>query len=155
MRRTFLHAVVAALTALSICACSSSSKSAASSTDQTAASTGSAASAAPAAVAPAAAAPAGGSAIPVYPGANISSNPGGLGMKALPASAKIYSTSDDFSKVKAWYQGQLKGVPEMAQPGKEKTMDAFLVGHGPNGKVVMIQSLHGDTWIVVAPPGGP
>jgi hypothetical protein len=54
--------------------------------------------------------------------------------------------------VQTWYRGQLKGATEMAQPGKEKTMDAFLVGQGANGKAVMIQSLHGDTFIVVAPP---
>ncbi|HVR47941.1 MAG TPA: hypothetical protein VMT95_15025 [Candidatus Binatia bacterium] len=54
--------------------------------------------------------------------------------------------------MKTWYQAQLKGAPEMAQPGKEKTMDAFLVGHGPGGLVLMIQSLNGKTWIVIAPP---
>jgi len=88
----------------------------------------------------------------MYPGAEAGANPGGLGMKSLPPSARVYSTSDDFAKVKTWYQAQLKGAPEMAQPGKEKTMDAFLVGHGPGGLVLMIQSLNGKTWIVIAPP---
>jgi hypothetical protein len=73
-------------------------------------------------------------------------------MKALPASAKIYNTDDSFAKVQTWYRAQLKGASEVAQPGKEKTMDTFLVGNGPNGKVVMIQSLHDQTFIVIGPP---
>jgi hypothetical protein len=152
MRTTLFHSAVAVLAALSICACSSSRNN---SSDQSATSSETAAaSAAPASSAPAAEAPAAGKpgSIPMYPGAEAAANPGGLGMKALPPSAKVYSTSDDFAKVKTWYQGQLKGAPEMAQPGKEKTMDAFLVGHGPGGFVVMIQSLNGKTWIVIAPP---
>jgi hypothetical protein len=155
MRTTFLHSVVAVLTAVSICGCSNSSKSATSSADQTASSTEtSAASAAPDAASSAAQQPASGAAIPIYPNnTSVSSNPGNLGVGKLPASAKIYSTSDDFAKVKAWYRGQLKGAPEMASPGKEKTMDTFLVGHGPSGMAVMIQSMSGETWIVIAPPG--
>ena len=154
MRTTFLHSVVAVLTAVSICGCSNS-KSTTSSADQTATSTETtAASTAPAASPSAAQQPASGSAIPIYPNnTSVSSNPGNLGVGKLPASAKIYSTPDDFAKVKAWYQGQLKGAPEMAQPGKEKTMDTFLVGHGPNAMAVMIQSMSGETWIVIAPPG--
>lgn len=90
--------------------------------------------------------------MPVYPGAQPGTAPKGLGQRALPASAKVYVTPDDFAKVKAWYASQLKGAPEMAQPGMEKTEDAFLVGQGKSGMVVMIQSLNGKTWIVTAPP---
>ncbi|HZY98807.1 MAG TPA: hypothetical protein VFE36_04470 [Candidatus Baltobacteraceae bacterium] len=140
MRATFLCWFIAAVAIAGTAARSNSSNSASSSafSDQSGAPSETAA-------------PAAGN-VPIYPGADVSSNPGGLGMKTLPASAKIYVTSDEFAKVQTWYRGQLNGAPEMAQPGKEKTMDAFMVGHGPSAMVVMIQSLHGDTFIVVAPP---
>jgi hypothetical protein len=40
----------------------------------------------------------------------------------------------------------------MAQPGMEKTEDAFLVGSGASGMVVMVQSYKGKTWIIIGPP---
>ena len=96
---------------------------------------------------------AGGAAAPVYPGAVAAAHPAGLGLKkAPPPSAKTYVTSDNFAKVKAWYQQHLKGAPEMAQPGMEKTEDAFLVGHGASGTVVMVQAYKGKTWITIGPP---
>ncbi|HZY95765.1 MAG TPA: hypothetical protein VFE35_01550 [Candidatus Cybelea sp.] len=95
---------------------------------------------------------AGGTAPPVYPGAVASARPAGVGLKAPPANAKTYVTSDDFAKVKAWYKAHLKGAQEMAQPGMEKTEDAFLVGSGASGMVVMVQSYKGKTWIIIGPP---
>ena len=91
-------------------------------------------------------------AAPVYPGAVASTRPAGVGVKAPPHNAKTYVTSDSFAKVKAWYQQHLKGAPEMARPGMEKTEDAFLVGRGASGAVVMVQSYKGKTWIVIGPP---
>ena len=98
------------------------------------------------------AATAAGTAPPIYPGAVASARPAGVGLKAPPASAKTYVTSDDFEKVKAWYKAHLKGAQEMAQPGMEKTEDAFLVGQASSGMVVMVQSYKGKTWIVIGPP---
>lgn len=98
------------------------------------------------------AATAGGAAPPVYPGAVASARPAGVGLKAPPPGSKTYVTSDDFAKVKAWYKAHLSGAQEMAQPGMEKTEDAFLVGHGSSGMVVMIQSYKGKTYIVIGSP---
>ncbi len=89
---------------------------------------------------------------PVYPGAVAGTRPQGVGMKTPPASVKAYSTPDDFAKVKAWYQTHLKGASEMQQPGMENTEDAFLVGSGANGIVVLVQSYKGKTWILIGPP---
>jgi hypothetical protein len=89
---------------------------------------------------------------PVYPGAVPGVRPEGVGLKVPPSQVKAYSTSDDFATVQAWYRAQLKGAPEVAQPGMEKTEDAFLVGHGASGAVVVIQSFQGKTWILIGPP---
>ena len=89
---------------------------------------------------------------PIYPGAVPGARPEGVGLKAPPPQVKAYSTPDDFATVKAWYRAHLKGAPELAQPGMEKTEDAFLVGSGASGLVVMIQSFHGKTWILIGPP---
>lgn len=89
---------------------------------------------------------------PVYPGAVPGARPEGVGLKAPPPQVKAYSTPDDFATVKAWYQAHLTGAPEIAQPGMEKTEDAFLVGSGATGVVVMIQSFQGKTWILIGPP---
>lgn len=89
---------------------------------------------------------------PIYPGAKPSADPGGLGEKPLPKSAKIYVTADGFTTVRAWYREQLKGTPEVAQPGKENSMDAFLLGSGPSAAILMVRSLKGKTWIVIGPP---
>ncbi|HMF29365.1 MAG TPA: hypothetical protein VKE42_11370 [Candidatus Cybelea sp.] len=92
------------------------------------------------------------SAPPVYPGAVATTRPAGVGMKAPPASAKTYVTADSFTKVRAWYQAQLKGAQEVQQPGMEKTEDAFLVGNAASGMVVLVQSYKGKTYIVIGPP---
>ena len=93
-----------------------------------------------------------GTAPPVYPGAVAATRPAGVGFKTPPAGSKTYVTSDDFAKVKAWYKAHLKGAQELAKPGMEKTEDAFLVGQGPSGMVVLVQSYQGKTWIVIGPP---
>ncbi len=90
--------------------------------------------------------------LPVYPGAVAAARPAGVGLKAPPPKAKTYVTSDSFAKVKAWYKAQLKGAQELAQPGMEKTEDAFLIGSAGSGMVVMVQSYHGKTWIIIGPP---
>ena len=89
---------------------------------------------------------------PVYPGAVPGKRPAGVGFHAPPASVKAYSTTDDFAKVKMWYRVHLKGASELPQQGMEKTEDAFLVGHGASGMVVMIQRYGGETWILIGPP---
>ena len=89
---------------------------------------------------------------PVYPGAVATARPEGVGLKAPPPQAKTYVTSDDFTKVRAWYQAHLEGAQEVQQPGMEKTEDAFLVGSANAGTVVMVQSYEGKTWIVIGPP---
>jgi hypothetical protein len=89
---------------------------------------------------------------PVYPGAVPGTRPQGVGLKAPPAQVKAYSTPDAFATVKAWYQSHLKDAAELQQPGMQKTEDAFLVGTGDNGVVVMIQSFKGKTWILIGPP---
>ncbi|MEO6834737.1 MAG: hypothetical protein ABI231_02360 [Candidatus Tumulicola sp.] len=133
---------------MSITACSSHS--ATSTKDQAATSSATSDNAAASTAPMAASGPTG--APPVYPGAAPGTRPAGLGEKAPPATAKVYYTADDFAKVKAWYKSKLNGAPEIAQPGKEKTEDAFLVGQGKTGMVVMIQSLNGKTWITIASP---
>jgi len=164
MRSIFPMSLIAVLAALSITACSSSTAS--SSADSTASSSAAADSSATsdnsatssatsdntaASAAPANNMAAASGAPPLYPGAAAGTAPAGLGEKALPKTVKVYSTSDGFAKVKTWYQGKLKGAQEMAQPGKEKTMDAFLLGQGKSATVVMIQSLNGKTWIAIGP----
>jgi hypothetical protein len=89
---------------------------------------------------------------PVYPGAVATTRPPGVGMKAPPSGSKTYVSSDSFATVKSWYQAHLKGAPEVAQPGMEKSEDAFLVGQGASGMVVMVQSYEGKTYIVIGPP---
>jgi hypothetical protein len=89
---------------------------------------------------------------PVFPGAKPAAAPAGLGEKPLPKSARVYVTDAEFATVRAWYRNALKGVSEIAQPGKENTMDAFLLGSGPSARVLMIQRLDGKTWIAIAPP---
>ena len=89
---------------------------------------------------------------PVYPGATAAPRPAGVGLKTPPPQAKTYVTADSFAKVKGWYRAHLKGAMELQQPGMEKTEDAFLVGKGSSGTVVMVQSYKGKTWIVIGPP---
>ena len=180
MRAIFSTSALAILIAMSITACSNSSRTATSTQNQTTASTAPAgnavASTAPAgntvvstaparhaaappapahhaAPPPAPVAASGGSgAPPLYPGATPAHAPAGLGEKALPVTAKVYTTSDGFAKVKAWYKSKLNGAPEMSQPGKEATQDAFLLRHAKTAMVVLIQSVNGKTWIAIARP---
>ncbi len=161
MRATLTMLLLALLAAVSISACAKSSSSTSSTTDQTAASTTapsdntstmSPTSSDDTAVSEPEGATGSSGTPPVYPGATPGVRPEGVGMKAPPPQVKAYSTSDDFATVKAWYQAHLKGSSEMAQPGMEKTEDAFLVGKGASGMVVMIQSFKGKTWILIGPP---
>ena len=90
---------------------------------------------------------------PVYPGAVAAIRPAGVGLgKPPPSSAKTYSTSDSFEKVRAWYRANLSGAQEVAQPEMEQSEDAFLIGNAQSGMVVMIQAYQGQTWIVIGPP---
>lgn len=89
---------------------------------------------------------------PVYPGAVPGNLPAGVALKAPPPQVKAYVTSATFATVKAWYQAHLMDKTELQQPGMEKTEDAFLVGKGPDGTVVMIRSFKGKTWILIGPP---
>ncbi len=90
--------------------------------------------------------------LPVYPGAVASERPAGVGFKAPPAQAKTYVTADDFASVRSWYRAHLPGAQEVVQPGMEKSEDAFLVGQGSGGMVVLVQRYQGKTWIVIGPP---
>ncbi len=89
---------------------------------------------------------------PIYPEAVPGVRPASVGFKTPPPDAKTYVTPDDFATVKAWYAAHLPGAQELQQPGMEKTEDAFLVGDGRNGFIVLIQSSEGKTWIVIGPP---
>ncbi|MBV9148591.1 MAG: hypothetical protein JO024_01900 [Candidatus Eremiobacteraeota bacterium] len=150
MRAIFSTSVLAILIAMSMTACANSSRTATSTQNQTTASTAPAHHAA-APPAPVAASSASG-APPLYPGAAPAHALASLGEKALPVTAKVYTTSDGFAKVKAWYKSKLNGAPEMSQPGKEATQDAFLLGHAKTAMVVLIQSVNGKTWIAIARP---
>jgi len=170
MRAIFSTSVLAILIAMSMTACANSSRTATSTQNQTTASTAPAhhaaappapahhAAAPPAPAHHAAAPPApvaassASGAPPLYPGAAPAHAPASLGEKALPVTAKVYTTSDGFAKVKAWYKSKLNGAPEMSQPGKEATQDAFLLRHAKTAMVVLIQSVNGKTWIAIARP---
>lgn len=54
--------------------------------------------------------------------------------------------------VRTWYKDHLKGASEIGAPDNDKTKDVFLVGQGPSGEVVMLQSVGGKTWIIIGPP---
>ena len=88
----------------------------------------------------------------VYPGAVVGERPSGVGLKAPPPQTKAYVTADDFAKVQSWYRAHLSGAQEVAQPGMERTEDAFLVGSGSSATVVMVQAYDGKTWILIGPP---
>ena len=172
MRAILTASLIAALTATALAGCSSSSSSANSATtstasdnsaaadntaastesDNTADNTASDNTASDNTASGAGAASSDASNPPVYPGAVEGTRPAGVGLKAPPHGVKSYSTSDDFAKVKAWYHDQLKGAMEVSQPGMEKTEAAFLVGQAASGKVVMVQSYQGKTWILIGPP---
>jgi hypothetical protein len=40
----------------------------------------------------------------------------------------------------------------MGAPNHDKTKDVFLVGQGATGQVVMLQSVGGQTWVIIGPP---
>jgi len=88
---------------------------------------------------------------PVYPGAVAAARPTGVGFEKPPPQAKTYVTSDDFSKVKAWYKAHLSGAQEMQKAGMEATEDAFLVGRGSAAMAILIQKYQGKTYIVIGP----
>jgi len=136
MRATLTTLVLAVLTAVSISASATSSASAAASADPTPTATAAADNAAP----------------PIYPGATPGVRPEAVGFNTPPPQVKVYSTSDDFATVRAWYRAHLKGASEVVQPGMEKTEDAFLVGQGESAVAVLIQSFKGRTWILIGPP---
>jgi predicted lipid-binding transport protein (Tim44 family) len=87
---------------------------------------------------------------PIYPGAAEGARPKGVADGA-PPSAKAYSTSDDLGKVRAWYQSNMKGVPELG--ANEKAKDLFLLGKGKTASVLMLQTAGGKTWIITGPAG--
>ena len=135
MRATLTTLLLAVLAAVSISASAKSSASAAASADPT----------------PTATAAADNAAAPIYPGAMPDVRPEGVGFNTPPPQVKVYSTSDDFATVRAWYRAHLKGASEVVQPGMEKTEDAFLVGQGESAVVVLVQSFKGRTWILIGP----
>ena len=91
------------------------------------------------------------SAPPVYPGAAAGTRPKGVADGA-PSTVKAYLTPDGMATVRTWYKDHLKGASEIGAPDNDKTKDVFLVGQGPSGEVVMLQSVGGKTWIVIGPP---
>src|SRR5262249_13413242 len=121
MRSVLSTTLIALLVAVGITACSSSSSTASSSTDNSAtsaaadnsatAATGatSDSSASTAASGSSGASSARAAAVraapPVYAGAESTTDPGRIRMKALQKSVKVYDKTDDFAKVKAWYKG--------------------------------------------------
>jgi hypothetical protein len=84
----------------------------------------------------------------MYPGAAAAARPKGVADGA-PPSAKAYATSDDFGKVRTWYQTNMKGVPELG--ANDKTKDVFLLGKGKTASVLMLQTASGKTWIITGP----
>jgi hypothetical protein len=159
MRRTLPLTLLAVVAAIGISACSNSSNTAANATDSNAAVSSAAAdnSAASdnasdntaASTAPADAGTT--SAPPVYPGAAAGTRPKGVADGA-PSTVKSYLTPDGMATVRTWYKGHLKGASEIGAPDNDKTKDVFLVGQGPSGQVVMLQSVGGKTWIIIGPP---
>ena len=89
---------------------------------------------------------------PVYPGAQATTRPAGVGFKAPPAQAKTYVTPDSVTAVKAWYRAHLSSAQEVQEPGMEATEDAFLVGNAASGMIVLVQSYQGKTYIIMGPP---
>jgi hypothetical protein len=161
MRRTLPLTLLAVVAVIGISACSNSANTAANATDSNAAVSSAAAdnSAASdntastdntaASTAPADAGTT--SAPPVYPGAAAGTRPKGVADGA-PSTVKAYLTPDGMVTVRTWYKDHLKGASEIGAPDNDKTKDVFLVGQGPSGEVVMLQSVGGKTWIIIGPP---
>jgi cytoskeletal protein RodZ len=87
---------------------------------------------------------------PVYPGAVIGPRPKGVADGA-PSTVKAYLTPDGMVTVRTWYKAHLKDASEIGGPGNAKDKDVFLVGQGPSGQVVMLQTVGGKTWVVIGP----
>ena len=87
----------------------------------------------------------------MYPGAAAGPRPKGVADGA-PSTVKAYLTPDGMTTVRTWYKDHLKGASEIGAPDNDKTKDVFLVGQGPSGQVVMLQSVGGKTWIIIGPP---
>jgi hypothetical protein len=164
MRRTLPLTLLAAVAVIGISACSNSSNTAANATDSNAAvssaaadnstSSDNTASTDNTANTAASTAPADAgttSAPPVYPGAAAGTRPKGVAAGA-PSTVKSYLTPDGMATVRTWYKDHLKGASEIGAPDNDKTKDVFLVGQGPSGQVVMLQSVGGKTWIIIGPP---
>ncbi len=164
MRRTLPLALLAAIAAIGISACSNSSNAAANATDQNAATSSAAAdntatdntatgnaAASDNSAASTAPADAGAAAAPVYPGAAMEPRPKGVADGA-PSTVKAYLTPDGMVTVRTWYKAHLKGASEMGAPDNDKNKDVFLVGQGATGQVVMLQSVGGKTWVIIGPP---
>jgi hypothetical protein len=164
MRRTLPLTLLAAVAVIGISACSNSSNTAANATDSNAAvssaaadnstSSDNTASTDNTANTAASTAPADAgttSAPPVYPGAAAGTRPKGVADGA-PSTVKSYLTPDGMATVRTWYKDHLKGASEIGAPDNDKTKDVFLVGQGPSGQVVMLQSVGGKTWIIIGPP---
>ena len=164
MRRTLPLTLLAVVAAVGISACSNSANTAANATDSNAAVSSAAAdnsaasdntaSSDNAANTAASTAPADAgttSAPPVYPGAAAGTRPKGVADGA-PSTVKAYLTPDGMATVRTWYKDHLKGASEIGAPDNDKTKDVFLVGQGPSGEVVMLQSVGGKTWIIIGPP---
>ncbi|HTA37447.1 MAG TPA: hypothetical protein VK760_00140, partial [Candidatus Acidoferrales bacterium] len=87
---------------------------------------------------------------PVYPGAVMGPRPKGVADGA-PSTVKAYLTPDGMVTVRTWYKAHLKGASEIGPPDNAKDKDVFLVGQGPSGQVVMLQTVGGKTWVVIGP----
>jgi hypothetical protein len=86
---------------------------------------------------PAADANAGGTGVPIYPGAAsqaAASYNGGSGSSAASVKAAVYTTTDSFDKVYAFYQKSLPGAMEMMQTSTPPTPGAAFVVADPNNK---------------------
>jgi hypothetical protein len=143
----YLRSFVFVLLSVTLATAACSSKSASNSSDQSNAAATSAAttaasaepgSAEPAAAGtPAADTNAGGTAVPVYPGAASqasASYSGGSGSNASSVKAAVYTTSDSFDKVYAFYQKSLPGAMEMMHTSTPPTPGAAFVVADPNNK---------------------
>lgn len=68
-----------------------------------------------------------------------------------PTTVKAYVTPDGMTVVRTWYKAHLPGASELGAPDNAKDKDVFLVGQGATGRVVMLQTAGGKTWVVIGP----
>jgi hypothetical protein len=148
----YLRSLVFVLLSVTLATAACSSKSASNSSDQSnAAATSAATTAASAepgssespssepamAGTPAADTNEGGTGVPVYPGAASqasASYSGGSGSNASSVKAAVYTTTDSFDKVYAFYQKSLPGAMEMMHTSTPPTPGAAFVVADPNNK---------------------